>query len=136
MVPSLSSIKVDREPTQPLTDDEYARLLESVQKMGLLWNVPTEIRLAVIKLMRWAGPSAQDAITMRRSSLQHDAKRGIYRRVPPQEDRRAGTWFLRPSLLGGAPVSKILRAQVESGSLRLVRLQADAVKSIQLSYGA
>jgi integrase/recombinase XerD len=81
VVPSLSSIKVDREPTQPLTDDEYARLLKTVGEMGLLWHVPTEIRLAVIKLMRWAGPSAQDAIMMRRESLQHDEARNIYRVV-------------------------------------------------------
>jgi len=78
-VPKLSRIKVRREPTMPLMDGQYASLLKTVATMKISDSIPTTKRLAVIKLMRGAGPAITDAIMMRRDSLRWEPKNGCYR---------------------------------------------------------
>lgn len=78
VVPKMSRIKVHREPTLPLVEDQYPTLLRAVATMRVTDSIPTAKRLAVIKLMRGAGPSITDAIMMRRDSLRWEAKKGNY----------------------------------------------------------
>jgi integrase/recombinase XerD len=77
-VPALSRIKLHRVPTLPLMDVQYASLLKAVEGMKITDSIPTAKRLAVIKLMRGAGPAVTDAIMLRRDSLKWLPKRGMY----------------------------------------------------------
>jgi integrase/recombinase XerD len=77
-IPALSRIKLHRVPTLPLKDVQYASLLKAVGEMKITDSIPAATRLAVIKLMRGAGPAVTDAIMLRRDSLKWLPKRGMY----------------------------------------------------------
>ena len=50
-VPKMDAVKVDEPPTQPLTDEEYAAVLEAAKGRTR----------AIIQLMRWSGIAVRDA---------------------------------------------------------------------------
>jgi len=76
----LDSIQVDEPETMPLTDAEYAKLLDSVYVT--FENKETQERVhALIQLMRWSGLAIRDALTLKRSGLIHDAEKKVYRVV-------------------------------------------------------
>jgi integrase len=81
-VPNVPKFKIDEPETQPLTAAEYARLLDAVyvtidskrDGTGLQKKVH-----AFLQCMRWSGLAIQDALTLKRSNLQFDKAKGIYR---------------------------------------------------------
>jgi integrase/recombinase XerD len=76
----LDSIQVDEPETQPLTDAEYTRLLDSVY--AAFRDKSTQERVhALIQLMRWSGLAIRDALTLKRSGLIQDAGKKVYRVV-------------------------------------------------------
>jgi hypothetical protein len=84
--------------TQPLTADEYERLLTAVPASLDGDHIQerrdkTQQRLhGLIQLMRWSGLSVRDAATLKRSSIRHDEAKGIYRIVTQREKmRKKGT---------------------------------------------
>jgi len=100
VVPKLSKIKVHREPTQPLVDGQYPALLKAVEAMGVTDSIPTAKRLAVVKLMRWAGPSITDAIMMRRDSLKWVPKQNEYQLTYIRIKTKVRVSFPIPKSLG------------------------------------
>ena len=70
--PKLSPIKVDEPETEPLTDDEFTRLLKAA--VG-------KIR-ALILLMRWSGLAIRDASTLKSTDLVESD--GTYRIIRPR----------------------------------------------------
>lgn len=79
-LPKLKAIKVDVPPTMPLTDEQYARLLGSIEKVGQFprRHEPAHIH-ALIQLMRHTGLAITDAVTLQRSELVDDQGKGIWR---------------------------------------------------------
>jgi site-specific recombinase XerD len=81
--PQLPKIKVDEPETQPLTGEEYARLLAAVNVVdGKRWDgkggkgttPKTRDRLrALVQLMRWSGLAIRDAVTLPREAIKKDA---------------------------------------------------------------
>lgn len=89
-IPSPPKIKVDALPTMPLTEDQYKRLLDGLYVVnprrwdgklstrGLTDKTHARVR-ALIQLMRWSGLAIQDAATIRKDAIIHDATSGRYR---------------------------------------------------------
>jgi integrase/recombinase XerD len=83
-MPVLSPIKVTEPPTLPLTDGQYAKLLE---------NISTEFKSAdrvkrlhaLIRLMRYSGLAINDAVTLERTELVRDTRKNIYRVVTSRQ---------------------------------------------------
>lgn len=83
-IPVLSPIKVNEPPTLPLTDAQYAKLLE---------NISTEFRSAdkvkrlhaLIRLMRFSGLAINDAVTLKRTELVRDTRKNIHRVVTSRQ---------------------------------------------------
>jgi integrase/recombinase XerD len=81
-IPNVPKFKIDEPETQPLTPAEYARLLDAVyvtidskrDGTGLQKKVH-----AFLQCMRWSGLAIQDASTLKRSNLQFDRAKEIYR---------------------------------------------------------
>ncbi len=81
-VPPVPKFKIDEPETQPLTPEEYARLVDAVfvtidskrDGDGLQRKVHT-----FLETMRWTGLAIRDALTLRRDALTHDAKKRLYR---------------------------------------------------------
>lgn len=82
-IPTLPKIKVEEPPTLPLSEAEYKRLL------GAIASTVTKDRRdqvhALIRLMRFSGLAIRDALTLKRSELQHDKKKGLYRIVTARQ---------------------------------------------------
>lgn len=76
-VPKLSAIKVDEPPTMPLSEKEYAKLLETVPKV-FQGEKAARVR-ALVQLMRHSGLAIRDAVTMDRREIQHDQKKKLTR---------------------------------------------------------
>jgi integrase len=95
-IPALPKIKVDEPPTLPLSDEEYARLLDAIyvanprrwdgkkSTQGLTARKRSHLR-ALFQLMRWSGLAIGDALTLARTEVQHDAVRGLYRIVTDRQ---------------------------------------------------
>jgi integrase/recombinase XerD len=83
-LPKLSPINVKEPPTLPLTDWQYAKLLE---------NIPTEFKSAdrvkrmhaLVRLMRFSGLAIQDAVTLERTELVWDKKLKLYNVVTSRQ---------------------------------------------------
>src|SRR5215472_3736119 len=74
----LDSIQVDEPETMPLTEREYAKLLDSVYVA--FENRQTQERVhALVQLMRWSGLAIRDALTLKRSGLIRDEQKNVYR---------------------------------------------------------
>lgn len=80
-VPDVPAIKQRREPTLPLADEQFERLLAVVgtARHRIRVSVPCEVRRAVVLLMRYSGAAVTDAIMMQRSGISFDKAKGIYR---------------------------------------------------------
>jgi integrase len=111
-IPQVPKVQIDEPETQPLTADEYKRLLAAVpeavkptdarlSKLGNLrkWVdtnyapdvTPARVH-AFIQCMRWTGLAITDALKLRRKDLEHDKAKGIYRVVTQrQKMKRKGT---------------------------------------------
>jgi integrase/recombinase XerD len=68
-IPKLSTIKIDSPETEPLTTEEYERILKAA----------TGKTRTLIKLMRWSGLAVRDASTLRRTDIHHDKENDLYR---------------------------------------------------------
>jgi integrase/recombinase XerD len=67
-IPQLPKIKVEEPPTLPLTEEEFARLLDAAYAIA---DTNQAARVAALfKLMRWSGLAIQDALTLERSGLE------------------------------------------------------------------
>ena len=95
-VPNMPKIKIDEPPTMPLTQEEYARLLDAIYvttprrwdgKMSTqAMTQQTRARVhALFQLMRWSGLAIRDAVTIERAEIQRDAARAIYRVVTSRQ---------------------------------------------------
>ncbi len=81
-VPPVPKFKIDEPETQPLTPEEYARLVDAVfvavdsQRDGV--DLQRKV-LAFIETMRWTGLAIRDTMTLRRDALTHEPQKGLYR---------------------------------------------------------
>ena len=95
-IPAVPRVQGEEPETLPLTDEEYAHILETIDSVRpLRFDVKGVSRLlgpdtkkklrALIQLMRWSGLAIQDAVTIPRTSIIHDQKKGIYRVVTSRQ---------------------------------------------------
>jgi site-specific recombinase XerD len=82
-IPQLPKIKVEEPPTLPLTAPEYARLLAAIVTT-VTKDMQTKVH-ALIQLMRWSGLAIRDALTLKRSEIQHDKQKRLYRIVTARQ---------------------------------------------------
>jgi len=83
-IPPLAKIKIDEPPTLPLTEAEYIRLLDAIY--GTIEGKERQTQVhALIQLMRWSGLAIRDALTLKRSELQHDKGKKLYRIVTARQ---------------------------------------------------
>jgi integrase len=79
-VPDIPHVRQRREPTLPLTPEQFEKLLGSIDRGRVpQGGVPRAVRRAVVLLMRCAGPAITDAVMMQRSSIVYDEAKGFYR---------------------------------------------------------
>jgi integrase len=122
-IPPMPKIKVEMRPRMPLTDGEYARLLDALyvanprrwdgktSTQGLTVEMRLRIR-ALIQLMRYSGLSIQDAVTLPRKEILKDASSGLYRVATVREKT-------------GTPVSVLLPPAVSQEILSLPNVNPD-----------
>jgi integrase/recombinase XerD len=100
-VPQVPKISVDEPETQPLTSEEYERVLAVIpgtvqvteKRLAKLGNLrawaetrhtyeatPVKVR-AFIQCMRWSGLAILDTLKLERANLQHDKARNVFRIV-------------------------------------------------------
>jgi integrase/recombinase XerD len=82
-IPTLPKIKIEEPPTLPLSEAEYKRLLAAIET-----TVTEDMREkvhALIQLMRFSGLAIRDALTLKRSELQHDRQKKLYRIVTARQ---------------------------------------------------
>jgi site-specific recombinase XerD len=83
-IPALPKIKIEEPPTLPLTAAEYTRLLDSVY--GTVADKEQRDKVhALFQLMRWSGLAIRDALTLKRSELQYDKAKDLYRIVTARQ---------------------------------------------------
>jgi integrase/recombinase XerD len=83
-IPQLAKIKIEEPPTLPLTADEYTRLLDAIY--GTIEDKDRQVQVhALIQLMRHSGLAIRDALTLKRSELEHDKPKGLYRIVTARQ---------------------------------------------------
>jgi integrase/recombinase XerD len=83
-IPPLPKIKIDEPPTMPLTAAEYKGLLDAIPKTVADPVQRTKVH-ALIQLMRWSGLAIRDALLLKRSEIEHDTKKNIYRIVTTRQ---------------------------------------------------
>jgi integrase/recombinase XerD len=82
-IPRLTAIKIDAPPTMPLTDAQYKKVLNAVSEV---FDGDKAIRAhALIQLMRHSGLAIHDAVTLERTKLRHDTRKGLYRVVTARQ---------------------------------------------------
>jgi integrase/recombinase XerD len=77
-LPKLSPITVDEPPTLPLSATEYETLLAKIPSVFTDERKSHRTR-ALIQLMRYSGLAIRDAVTLPRSEMLHDKKKGFHR---------------------------------------------------------
>ena len=83
-IPALAKIKIEEPPTLPLTAVEYTRLLDAIY--GTIEGKDRQAQVhALIQLMRYSGLAIRDALTLKRSELQHDKQKKLYRIVTARQ---------------------------------------------------
>jgi integrase/recombinase XerD len=79
--PKLTKIRVEAAPTLPLTDKEYARLLQAIPEAfgqhPFPKDKPAKVR-ALVQLMRWTGLAIRDAVTLERGEIQFDKSTDLH----------------------------------------------------------
>jgi site-specific recombinase XerD len=83
-IPKLPKIKVEETPTLPLSDGEYARLLDAASKIASRAAQGARVR-ALFQLMRYSGLAIRDALTLERAEIQHDTKKKLHRIVTSRQ---------------------------------------------------
>jgi integrase len=83
-IPQLSPIKVSEPPTLPLTEEQYAKLLDAISVEFRSANRAKRLR-GLIRLMRHSGLAIQDAVTLERAEIVKDKRKGIYRVVTSRQ---------------------------------------------------
>jgi integrase/recombinase XerD len=86
-VPKLSPIKIDAPETEPLTDEEYEKILQAA----------TGRTRTLIKLMRWSGLAIRDASTIRRSDFHFDKETGIHKIIRERTKTRTPLFIPIPA---------------------------------------
>jgi integrase/recombinase XerD len=76
-VPKLSAIKVDEPPTMPLSEKQYATLLETIPKV-FPREKAARVR-ALVQLMRHSGLAIRDAVTLEWREIQRDERKKLTR---------------------------------------------------------
>jgi site-specific recombinase XerD len=82
-IPALPKMKIEEPPTLPLSDAEYTRLLKAIPA-----TVTKDKRVqvhALIQLMRWSGLAIRDALTLKRTEIIEDKRKGIHRIVTARQ---------------------------------------------------
>ena len=83
-IPPLAKIKIEEPPTLPLTAEEYTRLLDAIY--GTIEDKDRQVQVhALIQLMRHSGLAIRYALTLKRSELEHDKRKGLYRIVTARQ---------------------------------------------------
>jgi integrase/recombinase XerD len=83
-VPRLNAIQVDEPPTMPLSEKEYQALLDAVPLEFTDAQQAQKVR-ALIRLMRHSGLAIQDAATLERGNIVHDARKEPHRIVTSRQ---------------------------------------------------
>jgi integrase/recombinase XerD len=80
-VPPVPKFKIVEPETQPLTPEEYDRLIDAVYVTVENKDTDNWQRrvAAFLQLMRWSGLAIRDAMTLKRSCLEYDNAKDIYR---------------------------------------------------------
>lgn len=81
-IPALPKIHVEEPPTLPLSDAQYAKLLDTVY--GVVPEAAQKVH-ALFQLMRWSGLAIRDALTLERDEIQRDKAKGVYRIVTARQ---------------------------------------------------
>lgn len=95
-IPAVSKVEVDEVPTLPLTEAEYTRLLQTIDKIRpLRWDAKGETQTltlktrqrlrALIQLMRWSGLAIQDAVTLPKTDIHFDKSKKVHRVVTSRQ---------------------------------------------------
>jgi len=82
-IPALPKIKIEEPPTLPLSAEEYARLLKSIETT-ITPDRRTQVH-ALIQLMRYSGLAIRDALTLKRTGIIEDKSRKIHRIVTSRQ---------------------------------------------------
>lgn len=114
-VPVLPEIIVDEPETEPLTDEEYTRLLEAAHAC------PYKV-FVLIQLMRWSGLAIRDASTLKRTDLVEAD--GIYKVIRPRTKTKIPLYIPIPpdvakeilKVLNGNPVYVFWNRQTATSS--------------------
>ncbi|PYX89822.1 MAG: integrase, partial [Acidobacteria bacterium] len=80
-IPEISRITVQQTPTLPLSQEEYARLLDTFWATFADDAEKRKRVHALVQLMRWSGLAIGDALTLDRNRIIRDATKDIYRIV-------------------------------------------------------
>jgi len=83
-LPQLSPIKVNEPPTLPLTESQYAKLLE-VLPVEFKSAERVKKMHALVRLMRYSGLAIGDAVTLERTKIIKDTKKKVYRVVTSRQ---------------------------------------------------
>jgi site-specific recombinase XerD len=84
-IPQVSKVQVEQDPTLPLTDTEYEKLLDTCYATFADDSKKCAGVHALLQLMRWSGLAIRDALTIQRSGIIHDAKKKLYRIVTSRQ---------------------------------------------------
>jgi site-specific recombinase XerD len=82
-IPVLPKIKIEEPPTLPLSDAQFAKLLDTVY--GVVPEAAQKKVHALFQLMRWSGLAIRDALTLERNEIQRDKAKGLYRIVTARQ---------------------------------------------------
>lgn len=83
-VPALPKIQVDEPPTEPLTAEQYERLLAAVAVKFADPERRHRVR-SLFLLMRWSGLAIRDSLTLERCRLFYDARKDLHRVVTARQ---------------------------------------------------
>jgi site-specific recombinase XerD len=84
-VPQVSKVKVEQDPTMPLTAKEYETLLDTCYATFADDKKKCDRVHALLQLIRWSGLAIRDALTIQRAEIIHDEKKGLYRVVTSRQ---------------------------------------------------
>ena len=83
-IPALPKIKIEEPPTLPLSEKEYAALLDAVYVVVSEAKQAARVR-AFFQLMRWTGLAIRDALTLKRQEIVLDKVKNLYRIVTSRQ---------------------------------------------------
>ena len=84
-IPRLSAVKVEQSPTTPLSAEDYKGLLDTTYATFADEPERGPKMRALLQLMRHSGLAIRDALTLKRSEIQHDKRKNLYRVVTARQ---------------------------------------------------